>query len=133
MIEVQEQPELTEFRTAKELHSALIRYHGRVLRFRSSQVRPEDNPYGRSYRNKRTESDVIGKLIGLNLLGSASWNQGDQPRESSHSLYLKLEGTDTFSVSLSIALIEVLQEDSGLWKLVHRGSSWPKEESEIEA
>jgi len=98
----------------------LLGYYGRVLRIRSSTIGSKLGVY-HAYMEKK-DTDTVGRLIGISLEGSASWYPSEEAKAPWYIHKLQLEGsTDPVVLSLNSSLVEVLQSDTGSWKVIFRG------------
>lgn len=117
MIEVAEDTGAQLFATADEALERLSGLHGRVLRIRT---------IGRYYSNigKLTDQVAIGALQALTM----STNYDAVTENSMHryaSVFsLTLGPMEPIQLQLEESSIEVLQEDTGKWILIHRGSAF---------
>lgn len=117
--------------TAEELHARMIGYYGRVLRVRFSE---EIYDFSLSaYHGVPSHTDFrgidrIGRLQGITLKfrrQGARYSKIEDSTPRSSSLELSLQGFDSTLVEyLAASEIQVLQEDSGQWRTVHRGAEF---------
>lgn len=118
MIEVAEDTGAQRFATEDEALERLSGLHGRVLRIRI--IGPDYSNIG-----KLTDQVSIGALQALTM----STNYGAAVTRSSMHRYasilsLTLGTMEAIQLQLQRSSIEVLQEDTGKWMLVHRGSAF---------
>lgn len=117
MIEVAEDTGAQRFATADEALERFSGLHGRVLRIRT---------IGLDYSNigKLTDQVSIGALQALTM----STNYAAVTKSSMHryaSVFsLALSTMKPIQLQLEESSIEVLQEDTGKWILIHRGSAF---------
>lgn len=124
MIEVGEAKTAPEFKRLEELHEELLRYYGRVLRIRTTTVR---QPRVSSYSSRPVPASVelterVGKLIGLELMKTIPMGNPERLK-SGLSYWLEANPSQAHTLNLD-AEIQVLQEDSGSWVLIHRHPEW---------
>jgi len=123
MIEVSEESAIAQIENAQDLHGLLLSLHGRTLRVRTvSNVKSYDYNY-RVDGVDRKISDSTGLLMGVSLADEERHRINRSNRTYSR-LSVALSWGDPISVDHELSLIEVFQEDSGSWKLIHRGSEW---------
>lgn len=123
MIEVANEPEV-DLRTGREIQSVLSLHIGRILRV--SSIEEDEQDYYDYYEDftpppsSYSLEESIGSLARLNLsygLNEANGSEG--------WVQLSFSGSaDPLRIAPERTAIEVLQEDSGLWKTLHRGSGW---------
>lgn len=117
MIEVTEGKETKTFATADEALERLSKFYGRVLRIR--RVGPDP-----SYHEKIVDRTSIGEFRSLSV--STNYrrdNEGSMHRYDSN-FAIALGNEDAIRLMLAESTIEVLQEDSGKWILIHRGTAF---------
>ena len=124
MIEVGEAKTAPEFKRLEELHEELLRYYGRVLRIRTTTVR---QPRVSSYSSRPVPASVelterVGKLIGLELMKTIPMGNPERLK-AGLSYWLEANPSQAHTLNLD-AEIQVLQEDSGTWALIHRHPEW---------
>jgi len=117
--------------TDEELYALLIGYYGRVLRVRFSERDYELSRSiygGAAARSAYRTFDRVGRLQGIalnsNLRGSpdASIEEANQQYSS---VALSLQGFEAKVLdSIVAAEVQVLQEDTGKWFIVHRGAGF---------
>lgn len=137
MISLDENTQAPALETSGELHRSLIGFHGRLVRIRQHRLDfdpymggfyEDDDDYGREPSWMVDSSDSLGRLQGLQLQDHATVNRNEpMPELTNGSLTLKLEGLEALRVELERSLVEVLQEDSGVWIAIHRGTGYPQE------
>jgi len=123
MIEVSEESAIAQIETAQDFHGLLLSLHGRTLRVRTVNTA---NSYNYNYRVdgvNRTVSDSTGILMGASLISEDRYRISSGISSYS-TLSIALSWGEPISVDHELSLIEVFQEDSGSWKLIHRGSEW---------
>lgn len=123
MIEVSEESAIAQIENAQDLHGLLLSLHGRTLRVRTVNTA---NSYNYNYRVdgvNRTVSDSTGILMGASLISEDRYRISSGISSYS-TLSIALSWGEPISVDHELSLIEVFQEDSGSWKLIHRGSEW---------
>lgn len=117
MIEVAEDTGAQRFATADEALERLSGLHGRVLQIRT--IGPDYSNIG-----KLKDQVSIGALQALTM----STNYGALTKSSMHrydSVFNLVLGTmGTFQLQLEESSIEVLQEDTGKWSLIHLGHAF---------
>lgn len=125
MIEVSEAKTETEFIRVDELYDELLRYYGRVIRVKTITVR---QPRTSSYQPRATSQgkvelrETVGRLNGLELVKTVPLNN---PEATSSKLSYRIDSDPTQPYSLDLKdEVQILQEDSGSWKLIHRHSDW---------
>lgn len=140
MIGVVEEAEVQTLESLVELHGSLVGLYGRVLRIRSIERQIDygsiygDYDYGRS-RDIWEKSDRLGRLIGLELTEQRERFKEEKRTEASNGPYLrlKLQGSEGYlNPELNLSLIEVLQEDTGVWTIIHRAANWQRNNEVLE-
>lgn len=138
MIEVPEEAALNGSATDTEIYDLLSRYYGRVLRLKTVEdlrFSPREIKERYGLTRERTESITIGRLNRLSFL------QRDREHYSHEGstftrIGLAMSSEEPITLEPAYSTIEVLQEDTGTWKLIHRGSGWqelnPTESKELE-
>jgi len=132
MIGVSEDQEAQVKANLDELHRSILGFYGRVLQVRTRRL---DFDYGYSYDGYADDPSYVdhiyenssGKIVGVNL--SSRYRTGTSQDLATAELRYKfleviLEGGQKLSVELDSSELSVLQEDTGQWKLVHRGNGW---------
>jgi len=111
-------------KTDDELYSRLIGYYGRVLRIRATI---EAFDYARAIYDYRG-IDKIGRLQGITLNSTRRGLREGRVQHSklrSSSISLNLQGSDPLITDyLADVEVQVLQEDTGQWLVVHRGAEF---------
>jgi len=127
MIEVPEEAALAEIQSNRDLHALLLGYHGRTLRVRTVSIQRERSYYDSGVGGfMRATEDSTGTLLGLKLVRSESTRF--HSREPHYGLKIALSWGDSLQVAAQeCTSIEVLQQDTGKWKLIHRGSSFDEQ------
>ena len=131
MIGVNEAAAAKPAETMDEFHSRMIGYYGRVLRIRATT---ETFDYARAiYSTPPLHSDYrgidkIGRLQGIMLNSTRRGLREERVQHSklrSSSVSLNLQGSDPLITDyLAEVEVQVLQEDTGQWLVVHRGAEF---------
>jgi len=142
MISLDEQTQAPSLKTSGELHRSLMDFLGRLVRIRQHRIDfdpymggfyEDDDDYGRGPSWSVDSSDSLGRLQGLQLQDHNTIERSDpMPELTDGSLIVKLEGLKSFQIELQRSLVEALQEDSGRWIPIHRGSGYPQEAATVE-
>lgn len=127
MIEVSEETALAQIKSLSDLHELLLGYHGRTLRIHKVKSGVTYNHRFDVDGRDRTISDSTGTLVGISSSDLERHRKGRAKNSTIPRLTLALSWGEPISIELGLSLIEVLQEDSGQWKLIHRGSDWEQE------
>lgn len=125
MIEVSEAKAAQELSRVEELYEELLRCYGRAIRVKVIAVRqPRTSSYQPrvSSQGKVELREVVGRLNGLELLKTVPMGN---PKAMSSRLSYRIDSDPSQAYPLNLeAEVQVLQEDSGSWKLIHRHSDW---------
>lgn len=130
MIGVNEATAAEPTKTAEELYARMIGYYGRVVRVRSAEeIFDFSLGYGRASNFTDFRGiDRIGRLQGATLKFRRRGPRDskiENSRLSASSVELSLQGSEPTLVDYLIATeVQVLQEDSGQWLVVHRGAEF---------